>query len=934
MEERIGPGPQDVSVSGIGGTVTFAFTDIENSTRRWERNFSAMESALRRHDALVRQAVADNGGYVFKALGDAFCAVFTRPHDAVAAMLDAQRLLAAEDFSALEGLPVRAAIHTGNASEREGDYFGPTVNRVARLLAVGHGGQVLLSGATAALVQGNLPPDAHLRDLGEHRLRDLARPEHVYALSAPDLAIDFPPLRSLSALTTNFPLQLTSFVGREKETAEIGALIERHRLVTLAGSAGVGKTRTMLQVAANLLDAWDDGAWFVELAPLESGDFIPPAVAHALRITLEAGDPLEGLVQALRPKKVLLLFDNCEHLVGPAAHAIATLLRSCPNVSVLASSRQALEVAGEQVYRLESLDLPDEDAVDALRAADAMRWAAILLFVERAAAVEKRFALTDQNAAGIAEICRRLDGIPLAIELAASRIAMLSLKQLSEMLDERFRLLAQKSSDRLPRQQTLRALIDWSFDLLGDDERAVFRRLSVFAGGFSLKAAAAVCADANIDQWQVFELLSGLVTKSLVVAEPYEDEQRYRMLISIREYSRDRLAEANEAGAVDARHGRYYCERLSELAPLVDSLEDLAWQHALAPDLANIRAALSWAIFERNDVAAGVTLLAHVEWPELLTTPQEAMGWFDAAAALAGSAEDDVIAARVLRHRVRLEWLVGRPVAEREKSALAALEVARRSPDADEVARALANLGSCYRDVGRFDEADAAFSQAYRAPETLSTIAANHVVRNWAVTNLQRGDLDAARRLFTEVAERERPGSAAHASALLNLGELEFAMGNVEAARIAAGQARATFARLRAAPLSLAICNLAAYAMAVDDRSDARDLLRDSLVLLKKSGARWMVAALEHHALLSALDGDYGRAAALLGFTHARYAESGNRERTEQQGYERLIGLLSGRYDEEELTRRMNEGARLHDDQALEYAAAISHGERPAPLLS
>jgi class 3 adenylate cyclase len=459
------------------GTVTFAFTDIEESTKAWERSPAAMKEAVRRHDALLNEAIARHRGYVFKTVGDAFCAAFSYPADAIAAMHDAQRALAAEDFSALGDLRVRAAIHTGTADEREGDYFGPTVNRVARLLAIGHGGQVLLSGVTTAIVQGDLPPDTSLRDLGEHRLKDLARPEQVYQLDAPDLPPEFPPLRSLNALLTNLPLQLTSFFGREKEIAEITALLHKYRLVTLVGSGGVGKTRTALHVAANLLDEWSDGIWLIDLAPLSSGDFIPQAVAQVLDITLPAGDPLANLAGALKSKHLLLLFDNCEHLVTAAGSAIATILGSCPKVNVLASSRQALDIGGEQPYWLPSLELPEESEVERLRAVDATSSPAILLFVERAGAVDRRFALRDENAPAIAEICRRLDGIPLAIELAASKMMMLSLRQLSEMLSERFRLLSQTRADRLPRQQTLRALIDWSFDLLDDGERAVFRRL-------------------------------------------------------------------------------------------------------------------------------------------------------------------------------------------------------------------------------------------------------------------------------------------------------------------------------------------------------------------------------------------------------------------------------------------------------------------------
>jgi predicted ATPase/class 3 adenylate cyclase len=900
------------NVSIPSGTVTFAFTDIEGSTQRWERDRSLMEQAVRRHDTLVREAIARHGGYVFKVMGDAFCAAFSAPSDAVAAMLDAQRALAQEDFSALDGLRIRVAIHTGTADEREGDYFGPAVNRAARLVAIGHGGQILVSGVTNAIVRDQLPPETSLRDLGEHRLKDLARPEHVFQLDSPGLTAEFPPLRSLSARATNLPLQLTSFVGREKEMAEIAALIRNERLVTLSGSGGVGKTRTALHALANVLDEWDDGVWFVELAPLSSGDHIPSAAAHALGITLPAGDPLANLEHALKSKHALLLFDNCEHLIEPAARVIATILSGCPKVHVLASSRQALEIAGEQTYRLPSLD--DSPA--------------IALFVERARAVESRFALTDENAPAIADICRRLDGIPLAIELAASRMPTLSIAQLSRMLDERFRVLTQTRGSRLPRQQTLRALIDWSFDLLGEDERAVFARLSVFAGGWTLQAAAATCGDESIDEWQVFEWLAGLVTKSLVVAEPSGDDLRYRMLHSIREYSRDRLTEAGETGAVAAKHARYYSEFVRELAPLVDSLQDEQWQQTIAPEIDNIRATLDWAVVRRNDATAGLNLLAELEWPELLTTPQEAVAWFDSAARLFDEPVTGVTEARVLRHLVRLEWLVGRPMAQREETALAAVEAARAAADPNEVARALANLGGCYRDAGRFDEAERTFSEAYELPDALAVPAVNHVLRNWAVTNLQHGDLDAARRRFTEVAARERPGSEAHASALLNLGELEFALGNVEAARAAASKARATLVRLNAAPLALVVCNLAAYALAMDDLDDARDLLREALRLLKKSGARWMVAALEHHALLGGLSGDYERAATLVGFTQAQLSDKAKRERTERHGYERLMSLLSKIYDEAELAQRMSAGAWLKEEQALEHANAISEGTR------
>lgn len=912
-------------MSAPSGTVTFAFTDIVGSTQRWERDRAAMEAALQRHDAIVRGAVEGHGGYVFKTLGDAFCAAFSRPVEAIAAMLDVARAMRDADFSDVEGLPVRIAIHTGVAEERDGDYFGPVVNRIARLLAIGHGGQVLVSEAAASLASPELRADTSLRDLGRHRLKDLNRPERVFQLSAADLPGDFPALRSLGEFAGNLPVQLTSLVGREADVATIAGLLRAHRFVSIVGAGGVGKTRTALQAAADALDEFEDGAWFVELAPLANGEFVASTVAADFGVTLAGSDPTTELIAALRPKRLLLVLDNCEHVAAATARLAAALLAGCPGVKMLTTSRQPLEVAGERVYRLPSLAVPSGNGA-VLSAAEANRNAAVQLFVERARAADDRFALTDDNASDVADICRRLDGIPLAIELAASRTSAIGLRELSRHLDERFRLLRQQREDRLPRQQTLRALIDWSFDLLHDDEARAMSRLSIFAGGWTLAAATAVCADDETDAWTFLEILSALVAKSLVVADAEVDDRRYSMLITIRDYSAERLSHGGERESVARRHAQYYAEVASQTQTLADALEDERWLRVLAPEIDNLRAAVDWAVVRGHDARAGLKLLAHMEWPELLTTPQEAVGWYDAALASLSAAEPTV-RARVLRHYVRLEWLVGRPNAAREATAMRALEAARESGERDEIALSLAGVATVYRDAGRYDEAETLFEQAYQDADTLSAAACNTVLRNWAVCSLQRGAHETARRQFADVAERERPGSTAHASALLNIGELEFAVGNVDAARAFAGRARETFAQLNTAPLGLAVCNLAAYAMAADDVEQARELLAEALQLLKRSGARWMTTAIEHHAVLAGIVGSHDRAALLLGYTIERYAGNDARQTTERHGYERLRRLLSDIYDEEELARRLKNGARLTEEQALAHAAAISSSE-------
>ncbi len=601
------------------GTVTFVFTDIEGSTARWERDRAAMQDAVRRHDAPMRAAIAAHDGVVFKTIGDAFCAAFARLEDAVGAMLDAQRALAVEDFSAVDGLRVRAAIHTGTTDERDGDYFGPAVNRVARLLAIGHGSQVLVSGVTADLVQGDLPSQASLRDLGEHRLRDLARPEYVYQLVAPDLAAEFPALRSLDVLPNNLPRMLTSFVGREAEIAEIAALIDTNPLVTLVGSGGVGKTRTSLQIAANLLDGAGDGVWFIELAPLASGDYIPSTIAHALGITLPPeGDQIEQLTRALKEKRALLVFDNCEHMVEPAARVISAILRTCPSVKILASSRQGLGIAGEATYRMPSLNVPRDADRATLTAAESTHYAAISLFVERAQAGDQRFGLTDDNAPIVADICRRLDGIPLAIELAASRVKMFSPQQINESLNERFRMLTGGSRDVLPRQQTLRALIDWSHDLLDERERVVFRRLGIFVNGFTYAGAVAVAGGEDLDEFEIFDVLASLVDKSLVLAEPQADAVRYRLLESTRAYASERSEVAGERDLLAARHLSYLRNRFAELwstqertARQTDIVE------AFAAELEDVRYALDGAL-ARSALIEGAELLSFAkQWVDL-----------------------------------------------------------------------------------------------------------------------------------------------------------------------------------------------------------------------------------------------------------------------------------------------------------------------------
>jgi predicted ATPase/class 3 adenylate cyclase len=593
------------------GTVTFLFTDIEGSTSLWESAPEAMRAALERHDAVLRNAINAHGGHVFSTGGDGLAAVFARSADAMAAASQAQAALTAEEWP--QDAPVRArmAVHTGEAIERDGDYFGPALNRAARLMGMGHGGQVLVSHATEQLVGGSLPTGLDLMDLGEHRLRDLSRPERIFQLRAPGCDTQFPQLRSLDAMRTNLPVQLTSFVGREEDVKAVDALLDEHRVVTLSGVGGVGKTRLALQVAADQLDNFPDGVWLLELAPLGEPSRVVEALAAALSIDPIPGKTLEqAILDKVKASRVLLVLDNCEHLLDEARRVVGELVRSAPRVVVLATSREPLGAPGEQVVPLRSLSSQSS----------------VCLFADRAAAVDASFTLGDADRGLVAHLCRRLDGIPLAIELAAARVRMFSPAELAEHLDHRFRLLT-GGRGAVERHHTLRAAIDWSYDMLAAGERAVFDRLSVFWSGCTLAAAQAVCCGDGIDEIGVVEALSSLIDKSLLAADRSEHATRYRQLETVRQYAEERLVAAGDADAVRERHARHFAAFAREAGRGLWSGDEIAWAQRVEADLDNVRAGVSWA------VAAGETDIAMRIAAALVTQAVERPAWATASIA-------------------------------------------------------------------------------------------------------------------------------------------------------------------------------------------------------------------------------------------------------------------------------------------------------------
>jgi predicted ATPase/class 3 adenylate cyclase len=579
------------------GTVTFLFTDIENSAGLAQQYPAEMPSLLAQHHAVLRQSIEANHGHVFQIVGDAFCASFFTAADAFRAALQAQRQLQQADWHPVV-LKVRMGIHTGPAEfvrteAVSSPYSGYlTLTRTQRIMSIAYGGQVLISGATSELLRGELPESAGLRDMGEHRLKGLLNPERLWQLTATDLISEFPALKSPDAIPNNLPVQVNSFIGREREMAQTKELLADTHLLSLIGPGGTGKTRLMLQLAGEVLPQFANGVWLVELAPLTDPALVLQTIVATLGLREIPGVSLKDLVtRYLCEKQLLLVLDNCEHLIESCALLTDHLLRSCAQLKILASSREALGIAGETIYRVPPLALPDADsfAVELLRRSEAVQ-----LFVERAVAVRPGFGLNQHNAPAVAQISQRLDGIPLALELAAARVGMLTPQQIAARLDDRFRLLTGGSRTALPRQQTLRSLIDWSYDLLSEEERQLFCQLSVFVGGWSLEAAEAICSELD-----VLALLAELVRKSLVVADESVDEvaTRFRMLETIRQYAHEKLEAILGIAEISDRHARFFTRLAVEAEPhLNGGPKNLEWLQRLEIEHGNLRAALEWCL--------------------------------------------------------------------------------------------------------------------------------------------------------------------------------------------------------------------------------------------------------------------------------------------------------------------------------------------------
>jgi predicted ATPase/class 3 adenylate cyclase len=945
-------------MSSPTGILTFLFTDIEGSTKLWEQFPEEMDRALARHDTLLRQAVDDHHGLVVKGTGDGLLATFVTTADALAGAVAAQIALTDEPWPDTVAIRVRMALHTGPADRRDGDYFGPPLNRCARLLAIGHGGQILLSGAAQESVRDALPTGAVLQPLGDHRLKDLQRAETVFQLRHPALPSDFPPLRSLdsAALPNNLPSQVTSFIGREREMGEIKALLGssttrrlgRTRLLTLTGAGGAGKTRLALQVAADLLDTYPEGVWLVELAALTDPALVPFAVAQALSVPEEAGtEILRTLTDALRSKRLLIVMDNCEHLVAACARVASELIRMCPGVDLLATSREALRIAGESQYRVPSLALPDPGEPPSV--AGVARCESVRLFVERARAVAPSFVLTDGSAPALVSVCRRLDGIPLAIELAAARVRAMPAEQIAARLDDRFRLLTGGSRTALPRQQTLRALIDWSYDLLSEQETVLLNRLSVFAGGWTLEAAERVCADlARIERWEVLDLLTALVDKSLVIYEPAgrageagelsAGDQRYRLLETIRQYAQERLGDSEGETVWRGRHRDYFVLLADETDKKLRGPEQVAGLARLAAEHDNLRAALAWCHKESGEGheggttpgADGALRLCSTLWWFWMVRGFLSEGRAHCAAALsapAGAAERTATRAKALSGAGTLAQLQGDYIAAR-RSYEESLAILREQEDPMGMSQVLGNLGITVQSQGDYALARSLHEESLAISRALNDrkgIADD--LNNLGYVAYAQGDYDAARSLYEQGLPilRELGDSQGVANALNNLGSIASDQGDYAAARALFEESLAAYRELgNRWSIAISLLNLGIVARDQADYTSARSLLAEGLTMQRELGDQQIIAvSLEAFATLAAKQGDVLLGARLWGAEEAlREAIASPRPPNEQKRYDETIAATREAAGEMAFAAAWAAGRALTPERAIACALA------------
>ena len=914
------------------GTVTFLATDIQGSTELWERYPGAMASALRRHDELLRTALESRDGRIFKNVGDGLFTAFSLAPTAVEAALEGQRSLIAETWPTPIPVRVRMALHSGQAEEREGDYFGPPVNRVARILTAGHGGQILLSQAVERLTSDRFPEGVALRDLGERSLKDLTQPERLFQLVSNGLPADFPPLNTLDARPHNLPAQPSPIVGRTSEVDEVRRLILRPdvRLVTLLGPSGAGKSRLGLQVAAEVVDAFRHGVYHVEMAVVHEPSQVEEAVLNALGVNPEGEAPGTALREYLRAREILLLLDNFEQVLD-AAPLVAELLRTAPGLTVLVTSQAPLRLRGEHEHPVPTLAVPGARtprSIERLASYDA-----VALFTERAQAVVPSFRLQEDNADAIVEIVRQLDGLPLAIELAAARLKLFSPQAMVSRLSRRFDFLKGGGRDLPDRQRTLRSALEWSYNLLSEGERALFRRQAVFDGGFTLEAVeeVAVTEDEDID---VVEVVSSLVDKSLLRSVPGEDgEPRFFRLRSIRDFSLDLLEESGEADVWRRRHAEFFADLAEEGDPRN------ATRHAAPEALArvqreyeNLRAALAWTL-DRGETALALRLCLGL--PALWFQGgqfAEMRRLVDQLQAL--PFEDDIQRAHALNMAGRFAQLLGENSPEVVSKFEEALALYRAANHPAGTARALMNLGNVRAREGAFEDARRLFQEALPLYQELGDVFGEcGALMNLGDSYFGQDDLEHAKEMFEQARStaRTKGDQVAMAFATQYLGAVSHQRGDLDEAEGRFRESLAIFEAFAARPgIAWSWYGLATVARERGDLARAGSLFLEVAERFREFDYRpGMAVSLLGLGTVELREGRSERAVRLLGASRAlRRGTRMTREAHEEMADTEIEARGRAALGEAGFTRELEAGKKLTVDETLKFARGEADRDR------
>jgi predicted ATPase/class 3 adenylate cyclase/Tfp pilus assembly protein PilF len=946
------------------GTVTFVLMQVEDSTRLWEEQPNTMQAAIARYGALMRACVQERAGIVMTdtAEGHCRCAVFARADSAIVAACAFQEAMFAEDWSTTAPLRVRVALHTGDPELHGGGYEGAALGRCAQLRDIANGGQTLLSQTVYGLVRDSLPDGVSLRDMGIHRLKDLAQPEHVYQILHPGLPIEFPPLQSLDVFPNNLPIQPTRFIGRERELSQAKHLLSTNRLLTLTGAGGCGKTRLALQLAADLLKEYSSGVWLVPLASLEDASLVPQTVASALGLREQSGRPLlQNLIDYLKPKSLVLVLDNCEHLLDACAQLVVALLSACPNLRILATSRELLAIDGEQRYSVPSLALPNSK--EPPPADKLVQYEALRLFIDRALLSQPSFTVTNQNAPVVAQICQRLDGIPFAIELAAGLVRSMSIEEIAQDLDDRFRLLTGGSRTALPRHKTLRATIDWSYDRLTEQEQVLLRRVSVFASGWTRETAEAVCSGEGIKKREVHFLLNTIVDKSLVVRP--EGQARYRLLETIRQYSQEKLQESGEGEAVQTRHLDFFL-KLAEQAELkLTGPEQREWLGRLDEEHDDLRTALRWSD-ETGEVERGLRLSGALWrfWEmrgyltegrqrliAVLVQPQTSGSMGLRAKALNGAGmlayrQGDYVVARSLYEEGLAIW---QDVGDKQgiadslndlgnvANALGDYEAARaRYEESIAAQRALDqkrgtaitlnNLGYLDYRHGHYETARALLEESLALFREIGAIRDSAFpLTGLGILALYQGENALARSLLQEglTIRRELGDKRGIADSLNRMANVEHNLGNYAMARSDYEQGLKIFRELGdKQSIANSLNHLGSVSLSEGDYVSAHSLLAESLVIFQEVGGKRETArSLERFMNLAVAQGHAEWAARLLGAVEAlRDTIQSPPAPSERADYDRCVSMTHANLGEERFTTLCTEGRAMTLEEAVGYA--------------